>query len=76
MSRVIHFAQESSVGPWARRMRMSLRMTKQELANMCGVSRDEVDLFEHNLPVGLDTEDRLLKKLQSARTALCQTFPR
>ncbi len=76
MSRVTHYEQESPIGPWGRRMRMTLKMTKQELANMSGVSKEEVDLFEHNLPVRLDAKRRLLKELWAARNALCQTFPR
>lgn len=76
MSTVIHFAQESSIGPWARRMRMTLQMTRQELADICGVSKEEVDLFEHNLPVSPDAKRKLLQELQAVRSALCQTFPR
>ncbi len=76
MSKVTYYEQESPIGSWARRMRMTLKMTKQELANVCGVSKEEVDLFEQSLPVRLDAKRRLLKELWSARNALCQTFPR
>ena len=76
MSRVTNYERESTIGSWARRMRLTLKLTEQELADTCGVSREEVDLFEQNLPVRLDAKRRLLKELWSARNALCQTFPR
>ena len=67
---------EPSVGVKARRLRISQLLTQQELANLAGVSLEEVDLFEHNLPVRLDARRKLLKELWSAQNALCQTFPR
>lgn len=76
MVKVITYTRESSIGPWARRMRMTLHMTQQELADMCGVSKEDVDSFEHNLPVRLDTKSKLLKQLRAERSTLCQTFPR
>lgn len=76
MAKVITYTQESSIGPWARRMRMTLQMTQQELADMCGVSEEDVDSFEHNLPVRMDAKHKLLKQLWAERNALCQTFPR
>lgn len=76
MGKVAHFAQESSTGTWARSVRLALKLTQQELADMCGISPEEVDLFEHNLPVRLGARRKLLKELWAARNALCQTFPR
>lgn len=76
MNRVIQFAQEASTGPWARGVRMALQLTQQELANMCGVSQEEVNLFENSLPVRLDARRKLLKELWAVRNARCQIFPR
>ena len=76
MPKVMSFTQESSTGPWARNVRMALQLTQQELANMCGVSQEEVESFEYNLPVKLDAKRKLLKVLRAARNSLCQTFPR
>ena len=76
MSRVVHLKQESSTGAWARNVRMVLQLTQQELADMCGISPEEVDLFERNLPVKLDARRKLLKELWASRNALCHTFPR
>jgi transcriptional regulator with XRE-family HTH domain len=50
-------------GSMARRMRISLHLTQRELAQMTGVSREAVYLFEHNLPVYLDARRRILKRL-------------
>ena len=63
MPKVIAFTRESSIGPWARSVRMTLHLTQQELANVTGVSREEVGLFEENLPVRLDAKRKLLKEL-------------
>lgn len=67
---------ESSVGDWARSVRMALELTQLELANTCGVSLEDVYLFEHDLPVRLDARRRLRKQLWATRIARCQTFPR
>jgi hypothetical protein len=60
---VITFTRESSIGfkPWM--MRRSQLSSQQELANKAGVSLEEVDLFENNLSVPLDTRRRRLKEL-------------
>jgi transcriptional regulator with XRE-family HTH domain len=49
---------------------MALHLTQQELANMAGVSLEEIDLFEHNLPVRLDARRKLLKELWAARNTV------
>lgn len=55
--------QETSLGFKAKKLRISLMLTQQELANQAGVSQKEVDLFENSLPVRLDTRRRLFKEL-------------
>lgn len=69
MTTVVTFARESSIGPWARRVRTSSQLTQQELADIVGVSKEDVDLFEHNLPIPLDIKLKLLKKLYAAKSA-------
>lgn len=50
-----------------RKMRISLMLTQQELANLAGVAREEVDSFERNLPVRLETRNKILKELLGRR---------
>ena len=66
---------KSSIGDWARSVRMALQLTQLELANMTGVSLQEVNLFEKNFPVILDTRRKLLKVLWAARGALYKKLP-
>ena len=75
MPKVITFARESSIGPWARSVRMALKLTQQELAEIAGVSREDVNSFEHNLPVRLDAKRKLVRELWAARKAEYQPFP-
>lgn len=67
MTTVTTLARESSIGFKVRRLRISQLLTQQELANMAGVSLEEVDLFEHNLPLPLDAKRKILKKLLSIK---------
>ena len=76
MKQAITVTHEPSMKPWARSVRLALHLTQQELADRCGISQEEVDLFEHHLPVKLDAKRKLQKELWAARNALCHTFPR
>jgi len=58
---------ESAVGAWATSVRKALKLTQQELADLTGVSKEDVDSFEHNLPIKLDSRRRLVKELWVAR---------
>ena len=69
MSIVFAPRRESSIGPWAREVRASLRLTQQELADSIGVPKEDVDLFENNLPIPLDIKRKLLKKLYAVKSA-------
>jgi hypothetical protein len=60
--------QGSLLGFKARKLRISLRIDKQELSDATGVSLDSLDLFEHNLPVPLDEKRRILKELWSRKS--------
>ena len=63
MRAVLAFTRGSLIGFKARKLRVSLHLTQQKLAEMAGVSLGEVELFEHNLPLALDARRRILKGL-------------
>ena len=63
MKKAITFTQDTTIEHWARRVRMALQLTQQDLTNMCGVPQEEVDLFEHNLPIPLENKLKLLRVL-------------
>jgi transcriptional regulator with XRE-family HTH domain len=69
-------AQELSIGKRAKKLRVSLELTQQELADKCGISQEEVDLFENDLPTLLETRNKLLAQLWATRSGRCQAFPR
>ena len=68
MPEVLTVDYRTSPGFKARKLRISQMLTKQKLANMAGVSREEVDLLEKNLPLPLDARRRLLKELWAGRS--------
>ena len=59
----VRYIDPESWGFKARKLRVFQMLTQKELANVTGVSREEVDLFEKNLPVRLDAKCKLLKEL-------------
>ena len=69
MTTVLSFGRESSIGPKARSLRISLHLTEQELADSVGLSKEDVHLFENNLPIPLDIKRKFLKKLYAAKSA-------
>ncbi len=75
MTEVLSINQELSPGFKARRLRIRQLLTQQELANKAGVSQEEVNLLECNLPLQLDAKRKLLKALW-ARLLTCQTTHR
>jgi transcriptional regulator with XRE-family HTH domain len=54
---------KSSTGYNVRKLRISRMLSQQQLADLAGVSRKQVALFEHNLPLPLDCKRRILKEL-------------
>ena len=69
MSMVLSSVRESSIGLWARSLRISLQLTEQELADSVDVGKEDVYLFEHNLPIPLYIKRKLLKKLYATKSA-------
>ena len=63
MSSLLSINQKPSLGLEAKRIRLSLPLTQHELATITGVSLEEVDLFEHNLPVQADVKLKILREL-------------
>ncbi|OGO21612.1 MAG: hypothetical protein A2144_04165 [Chloroflexi bacterium RBG_16_50_9] len=58
----------SLIGFKARKLRISLGLSRQELAEMAGVPRERVDAFEYNLPVPLDVKRRILRELWAEKS--------
>ena len=63
MSVVLSVAQKPWIGFEAKRLRQALFLTQHELANIAGVTLEEVDSFEHGLPVRLDVKLKILKEV-------------
>lgn len=63
MSTVQTPRQEPSLGIKVKRLRLSSLLTQKELADLAGVSREEVNLFERGLPLPLDSKRKILKEL-------------
>jgi len=59
--------RKSTPGSVARRLRVSNHLSQGELAELVGVPQEQVDLFEHNLPVPLDSRRKILKELWSRK---------
>lgn len=68
MTTVLTRQQETKIGSDARRLRISLHITRPELAVRAGVSEEIVNLFEHNYPVPLDSRRRILKELWAQKS--------
>ena len=68
MTAILTHPPETKWGSEARRLRISLHISRQGLAAMAGVSEQAVNLFEHNMPVALDSRRRILKELWSEKT--------
>ena len=67
MTTVVTFARESCIGSRARNLRISLQLMQQDLAEIIGVSPEDVDFIEHNLPIPLETKRKLLRELRIRR---------
>ncbi len=63
MTEAIANNPSSALGTMARRLRIAQLLTQQELAAIAGVSPEEVNSLEHNLPLCLDAKRKLLREL-------------
>ncbi len=63
MKTVLTTTRKPTPGSRVRRLRVRCRLSQQELADLAGVPLEQVDLFEHDLPLPLDSRRRILKEL-------------
>ncbi|HJX12482.1 MAG TPA: hypothetical protein VJ377_03020 [Dehalococcoidales bacterium] len=63
----ITYMPESSIGGWAKSIRLALDLTRPQLAAMTGVDPHDIELFENNLPVSVEVRRRLVKELSATR---------
>jgi len=63
MTATLTLTRKSTPGSTARRLRVGSHLSRQELADLAGVPREHVDLFEHDLPLPLDSKRRILREL-------------
>ena len=59
----------NTLGGSARKVRLSLGLSQQKLADMTGVSRESVNRYENSLPVCLDIRRKILKELFAIKIA-------
>jgi DNA-binding XRE family transcriptional regulator len=52
----------------ARRLRIACLLSQQNLADLAGVSREQVNSLEHNYPVPLDVKRRVFRALWAIKT--------
>jgi hypothetical protein len=57
------FLKNVSAGVKARQQRIANLLSRRELAELAGIPVEHVNLFEHDLPVPLDSRRRIMKEL-------------
>jgi transcriptional regulator with XRE-family HTH domain len=67
MSKVLSVEQPIALGRMLRNIRTSLQLTQREVAERFGVTTEEINLFEREMPVRLDTKLKILRQLYPAR---------
>jgi predicted transcriptional regulator len=65
----VNRAAQNTMGESARKVRIAMGLSRQQLADMTGVSRDSVYQYEHGLPVYLDARRKILKVLWAIKMA-------
>ena len=63
MAPTLTLTRDTSVGFKVRKLRAACHLTRRQLADFAGVSPEQVEHFERNLPVTLDVRRRILKEL-------------
>ena len=56
-------SDKPTIGLEAKRLRLSCRLNKMDLAERAGVSAAHIDLLERNYPVPLDSKRRIFQAL-------------
>jgi DNA-binding XRE family transcriptional regulator len=60
--------ERQTLGAEVRRLRINHFLTQQKLADLAGISKEQVDFLEHNYPVTLDSKRRILHELWALKT--------
>jgi transcriptional regulator with XRE-family HTH domain len=68
MTTLLTHPHEIKPGSEAHRLRLSLNLSRSQLAVMAGVSIETVDLYERNQPVALDARRRIHKELWAQKS--------
>jgi DNA-binding XRE family transcriptional regulator len=68
MRATLTLSEKSALGSEARRLRIACLLTRQNLADLAGIPREQVDLLEHNYPVPLDSKRRVFRELWAIKT--------
>jgi transcriptional regulator with XRE-family HTH domain len=68
MTTSLTYKHKTKLGSEARKLRIAQHLTRQRLAEMAGVPREAVDLFERNLPLPLDNKRRILRALWATKS--------
>ena len=63
MTKILSDDRIASVGSEARKLRMSLHLTQQELAHVAGVSLKDIRLLEQGWPVPVSCKINILREL-------------
>ena len=67
MPLILNRVKDAKPGSKARRLRLNLHLSRPELAVLAGVPVNNINLYEHNLPVPLDARRRIHKELWSLK---------
>lgn len=73
MSVVSVLDQKVTLGKRVRDLRISLRLTREKLAELAVLNPEEVVLFEYSLPVRLDVRRRILQVLWATKAGTRKT---
>ncbi len=60
--------KERSLADVVRRLRISQRLTKRDVAFLAGVDQQDIEKFENEMPLKLEVKLKILKILYSNRT--------
>jgi DNA-binding XRE family transcriptional regulator len=55
--------QNWTTGLKVRRLRISSMLTQRELADLAGIPEEQVEMFERDYPIPLDSRRRIFKEL-------------
>jgi DNA-binding transcriptional regulator YiaG len=68
MATVPTLTPKSTPGFQVKRLRLASLLSRRELANLAGIPLEQVDLFEQDLPLPLDSKRKILKILWARKS--------